>query len=198
MSTTFIWEVWSGGGLLMIPLFLLAALICYSFSKLTVYFLFGSEMLRTAEATWAGWIERPDAGHGEVGEIIRYCLVEVSTVEELQSRFDEVRFGQLPRLDRRIFFLGVLVSLAPLLGLLGTVTGMLATFQGLGGGGGKIIDSVAAGISQALITTQVGLTIAVPGYLMLYFLVGRRQQLAVRLAHLETKLVQAFTDSHPQ
>lgn len=182
----------------MVPLFFLAVLIFYSFTKLTVYFLFGSELLRTAEATWSRWITRPDDGQGEVGEIIRYCLYEADTVEEVQSRFEEVRFGQLPRLERRILFLGVLVSLAPLLGLLGTVSGMLTTFQGLGGAGGRVIDGVASGVSQALITTQVGLTIAVPGYLMVYFLFNRRQQLAVRLAHLETKLVQAFTDSQPQ
>lgn len=198
MNTTFIWEVWSGGGPLMVPLFLLAALIFYSFCELALFFLFGTEVGRVPHAKWDRWIDSPAEGKGEMGEIIRYCLTDATDVGEVQSRFAEVRFGQLPRLDRRIFFLGILVSLSPLLGLLGTVTGMLATFQGLSGGGGRIIDGVASGISEALITTQVGLTIAVPGYIMVYFLVGRRQQLAAHLAHLETKLVQAFTETQPQ
>ena len=59
--------------------------------------------------------------------------------------------------------LRVLVSAAPLVGLFGTVTGMISTFHGVSLGAENITPEIAAGIGQALITTQVGLSIAIPG-----------------------------------
>jgi len=61
------------------------------------------------------------------------------------------------------FILGALVAAAPLLGLLGTVMGMVATFNGVAAGSSETAGLVAGGISQALITTQVGLVAALPG-----------------------------------
>ena len=64
----------------------------------------------------------------------------------------------------------ICVSAAPLMGLLGTVTGMLATFAALasGSGGDKTMSLVAEGISEALITTETGLVIALPGLFLQY------------------------------
>lgn len=69
--------------------------------------------------------------------------------------------------------LQVLVTAAPLLGLLGTVTGMLATFQGLNESNGNALDLVAAGISEAMITTETGLVVAIPALLMI-MVIGSR------------------------
>ena len=72
----------------------------------------------------------------------------------------------------------VTVSTAPLLGLLGTVTGMLATFDALaaGSGGDKTMDLVAGGISEALITTETGLVIALPGLFFQFILARKRER----------------------
>jgi len=59
--------------------------------------------------------------------------------------------------------LRVLVGAAPLVGLFGTITGMILTFHGVSRGADNITPEIAAGIGQALITTQVGLSIAIPG-----------------------------------
>ena len=84
-------------------------------------------------------------------------------------------------INRRIPFLTVLISAAPLLGLLGTVAGMLMTFSGMAGAaGGAPIDTISIGISKALLTTQAGLVIAVPAAFFLA-LIKRRAD----LAHLE-------------
>lgn len=84
-------------------------------------------------------------------------------------------------INRRIPFLTVLISAAPLLGLLGTVAGMLITFGGMAGAaGGAPIDTISTGISKALLTTQAGLVIAVPAAFFLA-LIKRRAD----LAHLE-------------
>lgn len=73
--------------------------------------------------------------------------------------------------ERRLRYLKVLTSIAPLLGLLGTVAGMLKTFRGLASKGISYTENlVAVGISEALVTTQMGLSIGVVGLtgIMLY------------------------------
>jgi hypothetical protein len=73
--------------------------------------------------------------------------------------------------DRRLRYLKVLTGIAPLLGLLGTVAGMLKTFRGLASKGISYTENlVAVGISEALVTTQMGLSIGVIGLtgIMLY------------------------------
>jgi biopolymer transport protein ExbB len=85
------------------------------------------------------------------------------------------------------------VSIAPLLGLLGTVIGMIETFRSLGDmslfsqGGG-----IAAGIATALFTTQMGLVVAVPGVIVKFFLDRRQQQLELDLAQIKDLLISRF------
>ncbi len=88
----------------------------------------------------------------------------------------------------------ICVSAAPLLGLLGTVTGMLATFGALasGSGGDKTMGLVAKGISEALITTETGLVIALPGLFFQYQLARRHERYKTFLAHLETVCTQTL------
>jgi biopolymer transport protein ExbB len=79
-------------------------------------------------------------------------------------------------------------------GLLGTVTGMLATFGALatGSGGDKTMALVASGISEALITTETGLVVAIPGLFLRYRLVQRLDRYKAFLAHLETVYTQSL------
>jgi len=72
---------------------------------------------------------------------------------------------QGPRLWRHIETILVLAAAAPLLGLLGTVTGMIDTFQVICMFGTGNAQSMASGISEALVTTQTGLLVAIPGVL---------------------------------
>lgn len=77
--------------------------------------------------------------------------------------YDEFERSWLSPLSRDLVVLGALTGAAPLVGLLGTVTGMIATFQAVAASTGETAGDVASGISQALITTQFGLVIAIPG-----------------------------------
>ena len=79
-----------------------------------------------------------------------------------------------------------------MLGLLGTVMGMLMMFKGLSVGGGKLVDVVASGISEALITTEMGLLIAVPGYFMAYAIKRRMDEYEAFLLRLESLTLQQF------
>lgn len=85
------------------------------------------------------------------------------------------------RLDGCLAVIGVLAAIAPLLGLLGTVTGMIATFDVLAVFGTGNSRAMAGGISEALITTQTGLLVAIPGLYMHGYLTRRAQHLKQRI-----------------
>ncbi|MBN2894668.1 MAG: MotA/TolQ/ExbB proton channel family protein [Campylobacterales bacterium] len=83
-------------------------------------------------------------------------------VEIVESRLDEAILKELPSITRGEALIKLLAAVAPLLGLLGTVVGMIETFQAItlfGTGDPKLM---AGGISQALVTTMQGLIVAVP------------------------------------
>ncbi|MEJ6016716.1 MotA/TolQ/ExbB proton channel family protein [Aeromonas caviae] len=84
------------------------------------------------------------------------------SMETLELRLDEAILQETPRLERGIGMVKVIAAIAPMLGLLGTVTGMIGTFQAItqfGTGDPKIM---AGGISMALVTTVQGLVAAIP------------------------------------
>jgi biopolymer transport protein ExbB len=147
---------------------------------------------RLSEEKWKEWVRHPDKGEGEVGEIIRYSQDEVNSGGEISTRFAEVSAMTLPPIDRQVQTLGTFVAAAPLVGLLGTVFGMLVTFQALaaGGGGGQVTEAMAAGISQALFPPEVGLCIALPGLILLQLIKRRRQEFEAFLTRLESYTVQ--------
>ncbi len=85
-------------------------------------------------------------------------------------------------LERNLLALATVAGLAPLLGFLGTVTGMIRAFMAVQRLGGSVDASVlAGGIWEALVTTAVGLTVGIVAYLLYNYLVGRAQDLVVNL-----------------
>ena len=162
-------EIIASGGWIMIPLFILGFLAFYVAARLFLYFLkghFGKTSLEVCEE----WVKDSSKAEGQVGEIIRYSQDGVEDLSDIQNRFAEIRTAEMPRLNQNITMLTILVNTAPLMGLLGTVLGMLQTFYGISlGGSEKTTNIVASGIHEALITTQMGLCLAIPGYFVIYF-----------------------------
>jgi len=100
--------------------------------------------------------------------------------ETLERKLDEAIIKELPALERGISLIKVLAVMAPLLGLLGTVTGMIETFQSItlfGTGDPKLM---AGGISQALVTTVLGLTAAIP-LIFLHSLVNSKSKRCINI-----------------
>ncbi len=93
--------------------------------------------------------------------------------EEMEAAVDEAVLKELPRLERFLPTLSILAVISPLLGLLGTVTGMINTFQVITRFGASDPRLMAGGISEALITTQLGLAVAVP-IIIIHHLFERR------------------------
>ena len=94
---------------------------------------------------------------------IKYKNLQRDNLEsKIEEKAIEVKYG----LERNLTMLGTIATISPLLGLLGTVVGMISAFRGLTETAGANPDLLASGISQALITTAFGLFIAVPGLVM--------------------------------
>lgn len=94
---------------------------------------------------------------------------------ETHREYAAYELDEMAWVERRLPFLAVLISTAPLLGLLGTVAGMLLTFSGMASGSSAPIDTISTGISRALVTTQAGLVIAIPAAFLLALLKRRAE-----------------------
>jgi len=106
-------------------------------------------------------IGRP--GKNPLGRVLKvYNQSADANTETLELRLSEAVLKETPKLNKMLAFLKIIAVVAPLLGLLGTVTGMINTFQAIqlyGTGDPKLM---AGGISQALVTTVLGLVVAIP------------------------------------
>ncbi|MEX6503481.1 MotA/TolQ/ExbB proton channel family protein [Pseudomonas zhanjiangensis] len=105
---------------------------------------------------------------------------QLSDLETLELKLDEAILQEAPPLEKGLGLLKLLAAVAPLLGLLGTVTGMIVTFQAITQGGGGDSRLMAEGISQALVTTVLGLVAAIP-LLFLHSLLASRSKRLIQL-----------------
>jgi biopolymer transport protein ExbB len=115
--------------------------------------------------------------------------------DALQKHLDEAILKELPKLKRGLRLLAIFAAVSPLLGLLGTVTGMIETFQSItlfGTGDPKLMSG---GISQALVTTELGLAVAIPLVLVHSFLAGRSNQV-IRLLDQQSAALVAVRSGH--
>ncbi len=106
--------------------------------------------------------DKADPGN-PLGRVIQvYDEYGTADTETLELKLDESILKDAPRLESGLTTIKVLSIIAPLLGLLGTVTGMILTFQQITLFGTGDPKMMAGGISQALVTTMIGLTVAIP------------------------------------
>mgnify|MGYP005849670687 CR=1 FL=1 len=181
--------IWLSGGWVMIPLSLLAVLIYSNGVQLLLFLSKGNVQLGN-DSQWLHWVYNPSQAEGRAGEIIRYAQDNVTAAKHVRNRFEEVSRSILSDVERRTNFLNTLVAAAPLMGLLGTVIGMLGTFDGISkGGGSETAAIVAAGISEALITTQTGLFVALPGIFLVLIIKRRKHAIEAALARIESLIL---------
>ncbi len=189
-------DILISGGPVMIPLGLLS-LVALAIVLERLWMLRRSNYLReTTVATLSQLL----AGR-EWSKAVEYCRrhpgpfaeLVVAMVENRDAPYDELREiledtgrHQLVGLQRGLAALGTIVAGAPLLGLLGTVLGMIKIFSVVAAAGSGITEQLSSGISQALITTATGLIIAIPALFTQSYLEARAVAL---LAEIETQLL---------
>nr|WP_320113852.1 MotA/TolQ/ExbB proton channel family protein [uncultured Desulfuromonas sp.] len=107
-------------------------------------------------------------------QILASCLKQIGQTQEvLDNALEEALMKQMPRFEKFLPTMAMFAAISPLLGLLGTVTGMISTFQVITVFGTGDPKMMSGGISEALITTQVGLAVAIP-IMLLHHLFERR------------------------
>jgi len=130
-----------------------------------------------------------------VGSALMRCSRSAFGFLELRSSLEEAQEREVARLERATDLIGLIASVAPMLGLLGTVVGMVGAFDALTLSDGPAKpDQLAGNISQALVTTVLGLIVAIPATAMYTYLRNRIEALATDIgvgieemtAHLET------------
>lgn len=190
------------GGPVVVALLLLSVVGMTVFLfKLVQYLSYRRARLVRAERLVDAWIAgaRPAARSGKTSGLYEHLLLQgmhwldqgVAT-EQVRDELTRQGQGILARVTKLNGLVELVAYLAPLGGLLGTVLGMIDVFQGLAnaGGNGPQTGALAGGIWEALLTTVVGLCIAIPFSLMHALLEGKANQ--IRLA-MEDQLSRLFT-----
>lgn len=107
-------------------------------------------------------VQAPSAAN-PLGRVLQSVAgIDLYKEDLLQLKLDEAVLAEIPALERGNSLIKLLAAIAPLLGLLGTVTGMILTFQAISLFGSGDPKLMAGGISQALVTTVLGLVVAIP------------------------------------
>ena len=112
--------------------------------------------------------------------------------EAMKSSIEEAASHVVHDLERYLNTLGTIAAVTPLLGLLGTVVGMIKVFTEIMAQGTGNASVLAGGISEALITTAAGLSVAIPALIMHRYFVGRIDAIVVSLEQETIKLVDAL------
>lgn len=102
----------------------------------------------------------------------------------IKERLEEIGRREGAELERTSSVLGTVASVSPLLGLLGTVWGMILTFEVIEQQGVGVVSSLAGGISQALITTMAGLSVGIPALVAYKWVLARADAFVLELEEL--------------
>lgn len=139
------------------------------------------------------WIAEPARRKGAIGELLDFVTGE-RKLDDMGTAFAGINATEVAPFERDLRVMKICVGTAPLFGLFGTVTGMLATFGALasGSGGDQTMAQIAKGISEALITTEAGLVVALPGLFFQWMLARQHDIYRTFVAHLETICTQSL------
>jgi biopolymer transport protein ExbB len=110
----------------------------------------------------------------------------------LKEAIEDAGRHTAPELERYLRTLGTIAAIAPFLGLLGTVLGMIEMFSGIGTRGVGDPSIVAGGISQALVATATGLAVAIPSVIFYRYFRGRVNELLLDMEQEALKLVEVL------
>ncbi len=193
-------EIVQSGGWLMVPI-LLGSVIAAAISVERLWTLQRSRITpkNLLEQVWTTL--RTDAMDSQklrelrasspLGQVLAAGVANAKRGREVMKEAMEEAGAQVSHdLERYLTSLGVIASISPLIGLLGTVVGMIKVFTALMLEGAGNANVLAGGISQALITTAAGLSVAIPALMFHRFLLRRVDELMITMGQEAVKLVE--------
>ena len=166
-----LWQHLRAGGIWVVPILFFALVACVAAILKAVYvYRLPPLMPMLAERTQAAFADDTalQALTGEVtgmqGELLRVALAQHAP-QQREDRLYAALLEQRNRLQRWLGAIAITATVSPLFGLLGTVSGMITTFRLMTLFGAGDANAVSAGISEALVTTELGLVVAIPALL---------------------------------
>lgn len=200
-GNNWLWQLYQAGGIFMHPI-LLAAVVAAAVA---------------VERAWKWWRDRRDLGAtmasvraalaegsqaavtaakhagGPLGRVLALALERAGAGKEavqrgLRAAVEVELFG----MERGLLWLATVANVAPLLGFLGTVSGMIRAFRDIAAADRVSAQVVAAGISEALLTTAFGLLVAIPAQVLYNLYLGRVERFAVVVVEVEEDLLHAL------
>jgi biopolymer transport protein ExbB len=142
-------------------------------------------------------------------EAVKFCestdspisrIINAGLKNQRRSRMEIIRAIEdqgaleVSKLEKGILTLQTISKMAPLLGLFGTVTGMIRSFQAMGGGAGEDPRLVANGIAEALTATAAGLIVAIPAYFLAAYFLGRVSKFLLDMQSSSIQFLDAMAD----
>jgi biopolymer transport protein ExbB len=192
-------EIFQKGGPLMYPILLCSIMaMAIFFERLWTFFRVGrgrDELVREVEQlVLKGRIEeaivvcqRSDTPLSRI--LLSALRAQGRSRDHIKTVVEETGSREAAPLERFLGLLGTLATISPLLGLLGTVLGMIRAFTVIATAGIGTPETLGGGISEALITTAAGLTVAIPTILLHKYLTSRLDYMVLKMEESSLHLV---------
>lgn len=195
------------GGITMIFI-LLASIIGVAIS--IERFVFLSSLRKSVKKLFE--IAKDKVSKGNVRDIITICDAEKNVAsnilktaveayingasrEDIENSIEDIAKIELPILNRYLYLLGTMVTVSPMLGLLGTVLGMIKSTSVLAEKGLSSPSELLAGIAEALITTAAGLIVAIPLLVLYNYLVNKSREIIEEIESSVTEILLLMSSS---
>lgn len=204
------WSLFVKGGLVMIPLSMLSvlglAVVIEKFINLRRSKVIQPEVVGCIESLGRPQdipmaIKLCERHRSPMANIIRSGLEDAGSgarLSDIRQTMEDTGRREVKRLERYLVVLETVAAASPLLGLLGTVLGMIKVFSVISIEGVGVAGSLSGGIAEALITTAFGLSVGIPALILYNFFDSRVENLVVRIeayVHLLLKQVGAMAMS---
>lgn len=197
------WSLIKAGGPIMVPIILCSVfalgiviekLLYFSFIKTNVARLKRQIFDRIKSNRVKESIELCDANRSPVAKILKAGILKFGAPrEEIKESMEDISLFEIPKLESRLSVLATIAHISPLLGLLGTVTGMTASFHTIQVRAASLNPvtpgDLAGGIGEALLTTVAGLMVAIPTFVAYNYFVHRTNHSVLEMEHGATELV---------
>jgi biopolymer transport protein ExbB len=195
-----LWEFIIKGGLITIPILLsgvltlgivIERLISMRHAEIDNEKFIGEIENRLKKRKIKESLDLCDEKDGPVPRIIKAGLLKSDrSREEIKESIDDAANHEIPNLEKYLGILATIATVSPLLGLLGTVTGLIRAFMVIEAQAGLVNPGeLAGGIWEALITTVAGLIVAIPSYLAYNYFVSRVNSIILQMEKSATKLI---------
>jgi len=210
--------VYKGGFLVPIAMGILLILITFSIERLITLARASGKgsmdvfvqkvQLKLEDNDLDGAIAECDVQRGTVGNAVKECLKSYKKIEKsttmnkeqkttaLQKSLEEATALELPMLEKHLTIIATIVSIATLIGLIGTVLGMIRAFSALATAGSPDAVALANGISEALINTALGITTSTIATVVYNYFTSRIDDMTYRIDEAGFSIVETFAEKH--